>query len=135
VGHDLLMRSQQDNNDYDSKQTSVAAGGSFTFGSMSGSGYINASQDKMKSRFDSVAEQTGLYAGDGGFDITVGITPSLMARLSRLPPRQIKTASIPERWASATSITKRISKPALRHQHERRRVASVTSSRATCRAE
>lgn len=26
----------------------------------------------MKSRFDSVAEQTGLYAGDGGFDITVG---------------------------------------------------------------
>ena len=72
VGHDLLMRSQQNNNDYDSRQTSVAAGGSFTFGTMSGSGYINASQDKMKSRFDSVAEQTGLYAGDGGFDITVG---------------------------------------------------------------
>ncbi|MGY6228826.1 hemagglutinin repeat-containing protein [Enterobacter asburiae] len=72
VGHDLLMRSQQNNSDYDSKQSSVAAGGSFTFGTMSGSGYINASQDKMKSRFDSVAEQTGLYAGDGGFDITVG---------------------------------------------------------------
>ncbi|WP_442856682.1 hemagglutinin repeat-containing protein [Enterobacter sp. HK169] len=72
IGHDLLMRSQQNNSDYDSKQTSVAAGGSFTFGTMSGSGYINASQDKMKSRFDSVAEQTGLYAGDGGFDITVG---------------------------------------------------------------
>jgi len=72
VGHDLLMGSQQNNNDYDSKQSSVAAGGSFTFGTMSGSGYINASQDKMKSRFDSVAEQTGLYAGDGGFDITVG---------------------------------------------------------------
>ena len=72
VGHDLLMSSQQDSNKYDSKQTSVAAGGSFTFGSMSGSGYIAASQDKMKSRFDSVAEQTGLYAGQGGFDITVG---------------------------------------------------------------
>ena len=72
VGHDLLMSSQQDTNKYDSKQTSVAAGGSFTFGSMSGSGYISASQDKMKSRFDSVAEQTGLFAGDGGFDITVG---------------------------------------------------------------
>lgn len=66
------MRSQQDNNDYDSKQTSVAGGGSFTFGSMSGSAYMSVSQDKMKSRFDSVAEQTGLYAGDGGFDITVG---------------------------------------------------------------
>ncbi|HFZ1005045.1 TPA: hemagglutinin repeat-containing protein [Klebsiella aerogenes] len=72
VGHDLLMRSQQDSNKYDSKQTSVAAGGSFTFGSMTGSGYISASQDKMKSRFDSVAEQTGMFAGDGGFDITVG---------------------------------------------------------------
>ncbi|EIE4464654.1 VENN motif pre-toxin domain-containing protein, partial [Escherichia coli] len=28
--------------------------------------------DKMKSRFDSVAEQTGMFSGDGGFDITVG---------------------------------------------------------------
>ncbi|HFN6667256.1 TPA: VENN motif pre-toxin domain-containing protein, partial [Escherichia coli] len=46
--------------------------GSFTFGSMTGSGYIAASRDKMKSRFDSVAEQTGMFAGDGGFDITVG---------------------------------------------------------------
>ncbi len=72
VGRDLLMSSQQDTNKYDSKQTSVAAGGSFTFGSMTGSGYISANQDKMKSRFDSVAEQTGLFAGNGGFDITVG---------------------------------------------------------------
>ncbi|VFS38757.1 Filamentous hemagglutinin [Yokenella regensburgei] len=72
IGRDLLISSQQDNNNYDSKQTSVAAGGSFTFGSMSGSGYISASQDKMKSRFDSVAEQSGLFAGNGGFDITVG---------------------------------------------------------------
>ncbi|WJV37730.1 hemagglutinin repeat-containing protein [Raoultella terrigena] len=72
VGHDLLMSSQQDANKYDSKQSSVAAGGSFTFGSMTGSGYISASQDKMKSRFDSVAEQTGMFAGDGGFDIAVG---------------------------------------------------------------
>ncbi len=72
VGHDLLIISQQDTSKYDSKQTSVAAGGSFTFGSMTGSGYIAASRDKMKSRFDSVAEQTGMFAGDGGFDITVG---------------------------------------------------------------
>lgn len=72
VGHDLLISSQQDTSKYDSKQTSVAAGGSFTFGSMTGSGYIAASRDKMKSRFDSVAEQTGMFASDGGFDITVG---------------------------------------------------------------
>ena len=72
MGHDLLISSQQDTSKYDSKQTSVAAGGSFTFGSMTGSGYIAASRDKMKSRFDSVTEQTGMFAGDGGFDITVG---------------------------------------------------------------
>ncbi|HEY1846803.1 MAG TPA: hemagglutinin repeat-containing protein [Buttiauxella sp.] len=72
VGRDLLISSQQDSNDYNSKQTSVAAGGSFTFGSMTGSGYINASQDKMRSEYDSVVEQSGIYAGKGGFDITVG---------------------------------------------------------------
>lgn len=72
VGHDLLISSQQDTDKYDSKQSSMAAGGSFTFGSMTGSGYIAASRDNMKSRFDSVAEQTGMFAGDGGVDITVG---------------------------------------------------------------
>jgi filamentous hemagglutinin len=72
VGRDLLISSQQDSNDYNSKQNSVAAGGSFTFGSMTGSGYISASQDKMRSEYDSVVEQSGIYAGKGGFDITVG---------------------------------------------------------------
>ncbi|WP_275950159.1 hemagglutinin repeat-containing protein [Enterobacter asburiae] len=72
IGRDLWMSSQQDSNDYKSTQNSTAAGGSFTFGSMTGSGYISASQDKMKSKYDSVQEQTGLFAGEGGFDVTVG---------------------------------------------------------------
>lgn len=72
VGRDLTLASLQDSNRYDSKQTSFGAGGSFTFGSMTGSGYLNLSQDKMHSTFDSVAEQSGIYAGKGGFDITVG---------------------------------------------------------------
>ncbi|WP_455424159.1 hemagglutinin repeat-containing protein [Dickeya dianthicola] len=72
VGGDLLLKSQQDSNRYDSKQTSVSAGGSFTFGSMTGSGYLSASQDKMHSSFDSVQQQTGLFAGTGGYDIRVG---------------------------------------------------------------
>ena len=72
AGRDLTISSQQDSEDYNSKQHSVAAGGSFTIGSMTGSGYINASQSKMKSDYDSVQEQSGIYAGKGGFDITVG---------------------------------------------------------------
>ncbi|WP_192938191.1 hemagglutinin repeat-containing protein [Rahnella sikkimica] len=72
AGRDLTITSLQDSDDYKSKQTSFGAGGSFTFGSMSGSGYINVSQDKMNSTYDSVAEQSGIYAGKGGFDINVG---------------------------------------------------------------
>ncbi|WP_459623631.1 hemagglutinin repeat-containing protein, partial [Dickeya oryzae] len=72
VGGDLLLASQQDNNRYDSRQTSVSAGGSFTFGTFTGSGYLSASQDKMHSSYDSVQQQTGLFAGQGGYDIHVG---------------------------------------------------------------
>ncbi|WP_192456871.1 hemagglutinin repeat-containing protein [Musicola keenii] len=72
VGGDLLLQSQQDNNRYDSTQTSVSSGGSLTFGTMTGSGYLSASQDKLHSRFDSVQQQTGLFAGQGGYDVTVG---------------------------------------------------------------
>jgi filamentous hemagglutinin len=72
IGRNLTVTSLQDSNNYDSKQSSVSAGGSFTFGSMTGSGYINFSQDKMHSTFDSVAEQSGIFAGAGGFDVTVG---------------------------------------------------------------
>uniref|UniRef100_UPI0016437517 hemagglutinin repeat-containing protein n=1 Tax=Yersinia alsatica TaxID=2890317 RepID=UPI0016437517 len=72
VGRDLLLQSQQDSDRYDSKQQDGSVGGSFNFGSMTGSASINASQDKMHSNFDSVQEQTGIFAGKGGFDITVG---------------------------------------------------------------
>ncbi|KFC07161.1 putative heme utilization/adhesion exoprotein [Trabulsiella guamensis ATCC 49490] len=73
VGHNLTISSLQDSDRYDSKQNSVAAGGSFTFGpGGGGSGYISVSQDKIKSNYDSVQEQSGIYAGKGGFDVTVG---------------------------------------------------------------
>ncbi|MWN56249.1 hemagglutinin repeat-containing protein, partial [Escherichia coli] len=72
VGNNLTISSFQDSDRYDSRQNSVAAGGSFTFGSMSGSGYASISQDKIKSNYDSVREQSGIYAGKDGFDVTVG---------------------------------------------------------------
>ncbi|MGY3900844.1 hemagglutinin repeat-containing protein [Aeromonas lusitana] len=72
IGRNLTLTSQQDNDHYQSKQSSIAAGGSFTFGSMSGSGYINASRQKINSDFESVVEQTGVFAGKQGFDIRVG---------------------------------------------------------------
>ncbi|WP_318841991.1 hemagglutinin repeat-containing protein [Pectobacterium versatile] len=72
AGRNLLLQSQQDSERYDSKQTSVAAGGSFTWGSMSGSGYLSASKDKIHSNYDSVQQQTGFFAGKDGFGIKTG---------------------------------------------------------------
>ena len=72
AGRNLTLTSEQDSDRYDSKQQSVSAGGSFTFGSMTGSANVNVSRDKMHSTWQSVAEQTGIFAGKGGFNVTVG---------------------------------------------------------------
>jgi len=70
VGRNLTLSSEQDSDNYDSKQQNVSGGASVGFGS--GSASVNLSQDKMHSTYDSVIEQTGVFAGKGGFDITVG---------------------------------------------------------------
>ncbi|MEL7631669.1 hemagglutinin repeat-containing protein, partial [Pectobacterium aroidearum] len=69
AGRNLLLQSQQDSDRYDSSQVSGSAGGSFTWG---GSGYISLSKDKMHSNYDSVQQQTGLFAGKDGFGIKTG---------------------------------------------------------------
>nr|WP_241174543.1 hemagglutinin repeat-containing protein [Serratia marcescens] len=71
VGHNLTLQSEQDSDRYDAKQQNASAGGSFTFGSMTGSANVSASKDKLHSNFDSVKEQTGLFAGKGGYDVKV----------------------------------------------------------------
>ncbi|KAA5951991.1 hypothetical protein F3I56_12935 [Pantoea sp. VH_25] len=39
---------------------------------MTGSANVNVSRDRMHSNWQSVTEQTGIFAGQGGFDVTVG---------------------------------------------------------------
>ncbi|GKW20524.1 hypothetical protein PEC302107_22530 [Pectobacterium araliae] len=72
TGRNLLLQSQQDSERYDSKQVSGSAGGSFTWGGGSGSGYISLSKDKIHSNYDSVQQQAGLFAGKDGFGIKTG---------------------------------------------------------------
>ncbi|CNL40251.1 hemagglutinin repeat-containing protein [Yersinia proxima] len=72
VGRDLLLQSQQDSDNYDSKQTSVSGGVSVAVIGGGGSANLSMSRDKLHSNFDSVQEQTGIFAGKGGFDIMVG---------------------------------------------------------------
>ena len=73
VGRDLTLSSQQDTDRYDAKQSSVSGGVSIPIGaSTNAGGQFSYSRDKIHSNYDSVQEQTGIYAGKGGFDITVG---------------------------------------------------------------
>ena len=71
VGGDLTLSSQQMTDKYDSKQTSSSAGGSISQAG-GGSLSLNASKTEMHSDYQSVDKQTGINAGKGGFDITVG---------------------------------------------------------------
>ncbi|WP_345828016.1 hemagglutinin repeat-containing protein [Erwinia sp. HDF1-3R] len=78
VGRNLTLQSEQDSDRYDSKQQSVSAGGQVGIGlgstgaGLNGSVNVNLSRDKLHSNYDSVTDQTGLFAGQGGFDVTVG---------------------------------------------------------------
>jgi filamentous hemagglutinin len=72
VGRDLTIESLQDSDHYDSKQTSMSGGLSYTFGAGTASGSFSYSRDKMNSDYNSVQEQSGIFAGKGGFDVTVG---------------------------------------------------------------
>ncbi|TQI82469.1 filamentous hemagglutinin [Serratia fonticola] len=72
IGRDLTLSSQQDSDRYDARQSSVSGGISVPVGPGVGGAQLSASRDKLHSNYDSVQEQTGIYAGQGGFDITVG---------------------------------------------------------------
>ncbi|MBB4132598.1 hemagglutinin repeat-containing protein [Xanthomonas sp. 3075] len=74
VGGDLLIQSEQDTSDYKSKQQQ--AGMTLVWG-FSGSS-ANYSQQKVNNSYTSVNEQSGIQAGNGGFDIKVGADTKLI---------------------------------------------------------
>jgi filamentous hemagglutinin len=65
----LNVVSLQDSSDYKSIQQSLGGSVSVGVGKMSGS--ISASQSKVNGKYISVNEQSGIVAGNGGFDIKV----------------------------------------------------------------
>jgi filamentous hemagglutinin len=69
IGGHLVLESLQDTSTYDSQQKS--AGFSLSIGAGRVGGSLSASQSQIESDYASVAEQTGLLAGDGGFTIKV----------------------------------------------------------------
>jgi|GEM_PF-2181083 len=72
IGGDLNIISQQDEEHYNNEQESVGARlGIGLYGSPSSFSF-NYSKLDADSDYIAVQEQSGLFAGDGGFDITVG---------------------------------------------------------------
>ncbi len=69
VGGNLQIESLQDSSHYNSDQQSL--GGSLAVGAGKVSGNLAASKSKIDSDYAAVAEQSGIRAGDGGFDVGV----------------------------------------------------------------
>ncbi|WP_256097817.1 VENN motif pre-toxin domain-containing protein, partial [Pseudomonas poae] len=72
VGRDLTLQSLQDTDNYKSKQTDASAGVSYAIIGSGGSANLSVSKSKLDSKYQSVQEQTGLFAGKGGYQIDVG---------------------------------------------------------------
>ena len=68
VGGNLNIESLQDTSSY--KESSRSIGGSVTIG-MGGSGSFSASRSNIDSKYASVAEQSAIKTGDGGFQVEV----------------------------------------------------------------
>jgi filamentous hemagglutinin len=100
VGGDLKIESLQDTSRYASKNQSL--GGSVTLG-IGASGSASASSAKVHADYASVTEQSGLKAGDGGFQIHVGGATNL--RGGALTSSEAAVQSGANRFASAGGLT------------------------------
>ncbi|WP_259758239.1 hemagglutinin repeat-containing protein [Pseudomonas sp. GCEP-101] len=98
VGRDLTLKSLQDSDDYDSTQKNASVGGSVAIIGSGGSANVSVSQSKLHSTYDSVQEQTGLYAGKGGFQIEVGnhtqLDGAVIASTAEADKNRLSTGSL-----------------------------------------
>ena len=95
VGGHLNIQSLQDTSTYTSQQSSVGGSVSVGLGNMSGS--LSMSNSRINSSYASVGEQTGIRAGDGGFNVNVGGATTLTGGVSpaRMPPSPPATTATP----------------------------------------
>lgn len=71
VGRNLAIESLQDTSRYDSKQSSAGVSLSVPIGAGSASASVSAGKSTVKSDYASVTAQSGIQAGDGGFQVDV----------------------------------------------------------------
>ena len=71
IGGNLAIESLQDTSVFNAKQQSAGVGISVPIGAGAISGSINASNAKVNGRYANVEQQSGIQAGNGGFQIQV----------------------------------------------------------------
>jgi len=72
TGGDLSITSQQEDSNYESSQNSIDGGGSFGWKTKAVDANLAYSKSHIDADYRSVQQQTGLFAGKGGFDVQVG---------------------------------------------------------------
>ncbi|KAF1684419.1 hypothetical protein B1992_15100, partial [Pseudoxanthomonas broegbernensis] len=96
VGRDLTLTSQQDSDTYARKDQS--AGIDVAVGTGGGSVSASYNQSKIDSDYTSVKEQTGIQAGRGGYEITVGghtqLTGAAIASTADASLNRLETGSL-----------------------------------------
>ncbi|SFF78744.1 Haemagluttinin repeat-containing protein [Duganella sp. CF458] len=109
VGGKLAIESVQDTSEFDSKQTNTGVRVQVGFGVWSANG--NLSQQKGKGTYEGVAQQSGLFAGEGGYhvkadtiDLKGGAIASNNASASELTTNKLTTSNIENKmipWSRA----------------------------------
>lgn len=98
IGRNLTLTSLQDSDRFDSKQTNISGGASVAIVGRGGSASLSVSQDKIKSNFNSVKEQTGLFAGKDGYQVTVGdhtqLNGSVIASTASADKNKLSTGTL-----------------------------------------
>ncbi|WP_213991505.1 hemagglutinin repeat-containing protein [Sodalis sp. dw_96] len=98
VGGDLTITSLQDTDDYQESQKSVSGGLSISFGTMPVSGSLSISGSNINSQYASVGAQSGLFAGDQGYDIHVGdhtqLNGAVIASTAAAADNQLSTGTL-----------------------------------------
>lgn len=98
VGGDLTISSLQDTDDYQSSQKSVSGGLGISFGTMPVSGSLSISGSSINSQYASVGAQSGLFAGDQGYDIQVGdhtqLNGAVIASTAAAADNQLSTGTL-----------------------------------------
>ena len=113
IGRDLLIQTLQDSSNYASKQSSSGFSLSLCIPPICGgttvTGSLSASNQKIKHNYQSAVGQSGIAAGEGGFDIKVGEHTELVGAAitgsSDATKNHLTTASLTSRDLENTQKT------------------------------